>query len=101
MLPATKLEAAATVNSTVPSRPAVAYTLMSARPVSCCQMVCASRAMMVTAARNRALRGGSRKARLPTGSSSSRPKPLATPPQACSNSISARMSSAAWMTVCT
>ncbi len=37
-------------------------------------MVCASTAMAATAARNRALRGGSKKARAPTGTRSSKPQ---------------------------
>ncbi len=37
---ATTLAEAATVNSTTPRKPAVAYAVMSAWPLSCCQIVC-------------------------------------------------------------
>jgi hypothetical protein len=63
-------------------------------------MVCARTAIAATAARNRALRGGSRKASAPTGTNRSRPSPPATPPQACRISINTVMSTVACTVVC-
>ena len=57
--------------------------------------------MAAIAARNSALRGGSRKARPPTGTNSSEPSPLEMPPQACSSSIKQAMSMVAWKIVWT
>ena len=70
-------------------------------PPSCCQMVSARTAMAAMAARNSALRGGSRNANAPTGTRNSRPRPLATPPQACSSRSSTNMSTVACRMVCT
>ncbi len=52
-------------------------------------------AMAATAARNKALRGGSRNASPPTGTKNSSPRPLATPPQVWSRIASTSMSTVA------
>ncbi len=70
-------------------------------PPSCCQIVSARMAMAATAARNRALRGGSKNAKAPTGTKNNTPRPLATPPQVCSSRTSTNMSTDACRIVCT